>query len=252
MIRIMRTLSCAEVGRFNEAALLVHRTRSAEEFSSHLLGAMRKVLSADICVVDWYGFQGLDVRTVYDPMDAVPAGVNESLHLHAHQNPVYEQCRGSVGAISDFLTRKQWHLTDLYAEGFSQVEQEDGLILDISLRKDCRVSLISSRAKRGFTANERGLMALLEPHVREVFSRLQLQQRLARSLDEDARLEDVPLSLREREVLKWLAEGKRNSEIAFLLEISPGTVKKHLENIYTKLGVESRHAAALVAVRLRL
>ncbi len=42
------------------------------------------------------------------------------------------------------------------------------------------------------------------------------------------------------------------NEIAFLLEISPGTVKKHLENIYTKLGVENRHAAALVAVRLLL
>ena len=248
----MRTLSCAEVGRFNEAVLLVHRTRSAEEFSSHLLGAMRKMLSADICVVDWYGFQGLDVRTVYDPMDAVPAAVNASLHAHAHQNPVYEQCRGSVGAISDFLSRKQWHLTDLYAQGFSQVDQEDGLVLDMSLRKDCRLSLIGSRGKRGFTANERGLLALLEPHVREVFSRLQVQQRLARSLGEDASLEDVPLSMREREVLRWLAEGKTNAEIAFLLEISPGTVKKHLENIYAKLGVENRHAAALVAVRLRL
>lgn len=248
----MRTLSCAELGKFNEAVLLVHRTRSAEEFSGHLLRAMRKVLAADICVVDWYGFQGMDVRTVYDPMDAVPAGVNEALHRHAHQNPVYEQSRGAVGAISDFLTRKQWHLTDLHAEGFSKVEQEDGLMLDISLRKDCRVSLISSRGKRGFTANERGLMTLLEPHVREVFSRLQLQHRVARSLEGHDRLEDIPLSAREREVLAWLAEGKSNAEIAFLLEISPGTVKKHLENIYTKLGVENRHAAALVAVRLLL
>jgi hypothetical protein len=67
MILRIRILSRAEVGRFNEAVLLVHRTRSAGEFSAHLLGATRKVLSADICVVDWYGIQGLDVRTSMIP-----------------------------------------------------------------------------------------------------------------------------------------------------------------------------------------
>ena len=52
------------------------------------------------------------------------------------------------------------------------------------------------------------------------------------------------LTLREREVLHWLARGKTNAEIGAILGISAATVGKHLEHIYPKLGVENRTAAA--------
>lgn len=55
------------------------------------------------------------------------------------------------------------------------------------------------------------------------------------------------LTKREAEVLHWLGEGKRNSEIAHVLGISPRTVGRHCENLFAKLGVESRHAAGLIA-----
>ena len=55
---------------------------------------------------------------------------------------------------------------------------------------------------------------------------------------------DRLLTLREREVLEWLARGKSNSEIAQILGITTATVGKHLEHIYPKLGVENRTAAA--------
>jgi DNA-binding CsgD family transcriptional regulator len=51
------------------------------------------------------------------------------------------------------------------------------------------------------------------------------------------------LSTREREVLALVRDGLRNAEIAEALWVSPGTVRKHLENIYEKLGVHTRTAA---------
>ena len=51
------------------------------------------------------------------------------------------------------------------------------------------------------------------------------------------------LTAREREVLAWVARGKTNSEIAQLLWLAPSTVRKHLENVYSKLGVGTRTAA---------
>ena len=51
------------------------------------------------------------------------------------------------------------------------------------------------------------------------------------------------LTAREHEILVWLSRGKQNSEIAAILWISPGTVSKHLENIYAKLGVTNRAGA---------
>jgi len=53
------------------------------------------------------------------------------------------------------------------------------------------------------------------------------------------------LTSREIELLSWVAQGKSNREIGIILNIRPGTVSKHLENIYTKLGVCSRTAAVI-------
>ena len=53
------------------------------------------------------------------------------------------------------------------------------------------------------------------------------------------------LTRRETELLSWLAQGKSNPEIGIILNISLHTVTKHLEHIYTKLGVNSRTGAAI-------
>ena len=51
------------------------------------------------------------------------------------------------------------------------------------------------------------------------------------------------LTPREREVVVLVAEGKTNAEIARQLGISPGTVRRHLENVFAKLDVHTRTAA---------
>lgn len=58
------------------------------------------------------------------------------------------------------------------------------------------------------------------------------------------------ISLREAEVLLWLTHGKSNKEIAQILQLSPRTVNKHLEQIFEKLGIENRTAAATMSVRV--
>lgn len=58
---------------------------------------------------------------------------------------------------------------------------------------------------------------------------------------------ELGLTTREGEVLSWLAKGKTNRDIAQILGLSPRTVDKHLEQIYAKLGVENRTAAAALA-----
>jgi DNA-binding NarL/FixJ family response regulator len=58
------------------------------------------------------------------------------------------------------------------------------------------------------------------------------------------------LTPREAEVLLWIAQGKSNSDIATILETSVHTVKKHLQNLFAKLGVESRNSAMLRALEV--
>lgn len=69
---------------------------------------------------------------------------------------------------------------------------------------------------------------------------------LAEELDEVPLrvLRPLGLTAREAEVLRWVAEGKRDGEVAAILRLSPRTVQHHLERIYRKLGVQTRTAAA--------
>ena len=60
------------------------------------------------------------------------------------------------------------------------------------------------------------------------------------------------LSKRELEVLRLVAEGRGNAEIAKELFLSPATVKNHVAKMLNKLGVENRVEAAACAVRAQL
>ena len=68
--------------------------------------------------------------------------------------------------------------------------------------------------------------------------------------DEERLSDAFGLTIREASVLIWITHGKSNKEIAEILEMSPRTVNKHLEQIFNKLGIENRTAAATMAVRV--
>jgi DNA-binding response OmpR family regulator/DNA-binding CsgD family transcriptional regulator len=88
-----------------------------------------------------------------------------------------------------------------------------------------------------------------------VDGRTELLFRLAKA-DEDGEARRLSrafqLTDREAEVLVWTARGKSNREMSEILNISPRTVNKHLERIFTKLGVENRAAATSVAMSVIL
>ena len=60
-------------------------------------------------------------------------------------------------------------------------------------------------------------------------------------------LQTLGLTKREAEVLFWVSQGKRNSEIAQILDARSRTIGKHVERILSKLCVETRTAAANIA-----
>ncbi len=62
----------------------------------------------------------------------------------------------------------------------------------------------------------------------------------------------LAITYREAEVLLWLAHGKTNREIAGILEMSPRTVNKHLEQMFPKIGADNRTVAASVAIQIIL
>lgn len=83
---------------------------------------------------------------------------------------------------------------------------------------------------------------------------VQLSPQAAARLMREVRTPDSPEALTEREteVLRLLAQGRANKEIANILIIGEKTVKTHVSNILAKLNVQSRTQAALYAIRVGL
>ena len=85
--------------------------------------------------------------------------------------------------------------------------------------------------------------------------RVTLSPEAAQSLVETANQPAAPgldLTEREREVLSLLIEGLNNTQIAGRLTVSPSTIKSHVSNILSKLGVVSRTEAVTLALRHRI
>jgi DNA-binding CsgD family transcriptional regulator len=158
--------------------------------------------------------------------------------------PDYPVCRTAArtrGAvkITDFYSARQWHSTGMYTDCHRLQGSEHSLTV-------CLPTALPPTAGPGrylgltlgrgpgpdFSERDRALLTLLAPHLGQAY------------LDAERRRHPVPrLTPRQDELLRLLAAGLTNTQIARRLGISEATVRSHLENIYERLGVSSRTAA---------
>lgn len=140
----------------------------------------------------------------------------------------------SVTTIRDFYSRSEFarHPMSeiLHAQG---VEHEIVLPLPPQGPVDRRI-LLYRRKGTDFTETDLALLQLLQPHVAGLHARM-----LARR---DG-VASVQLTPRQWELMRMVAGGASNRQIARRLRLAEGTVRKHLENIYARLGVNSRAGA---------
>lgn len=163
---------------------------------------------------------------------------------------------------------------EVLREGLSSVTPEERILWDTpeaqrlldayGLRLDGRLKWLPSRLRAWMNRelSERNHQmdgfALCKPLVVErgestLLVRLRSKGRNIFLLPEESRagyvaqdLALLGLSPRKTEILVWVAQGKTNPEIGMILGISPRTVQKHLKRVYSRLGVENRHAAMVI------
>ncbi len=127
------------------------------------------------------------------------------------------------------------------------ISDEDDDVIDAIVAGACGYLLKDSSIQdlmQGIRAASIG-EALISPHIAAKV----LQCLRAASIDSETVAQGPELSDRETEVLRLIANGKDNAEIARDLHISPKTVKNHISNILMKLQIENRIQAAVYAVR---
>jgi DNA-binding CsgD family transcriptional regulator len=146
---------------------------------------------------------------------------------------------GSIVKIADFYSARQWHSVGTYCD----IYRPQGLEHDLMLTLPPPPGLVAGPGRtmrlfffRGpgpdFSDRDRAVLTLLRPHLHQAY------------LDAERRRHPVPrLTSRQTDLLRLVAAGHTNTQIARRLGISEATVRTHLENIYSRLQVSSRTAA---------
>jgi DNA-binding CsgD family transcriptional regulator len=155
-------------------------------------------------------------------------------HFHEHPLVRFHAYQGGrvPQRISDSVPFGQFRRSALYNDYYRRIRIDHAIALPIYVRDGLLVSFVLNRTRRDFTDRERALLDVLRPHLARIFQRVNIAG---------------GLTARESEVLRWVAAGKSDAQIGAILRISARTVQKHLQNVYDKLGVESRTAAAMRA-----
>ncbi len=147
--------------------------------------------------------------------------------------------RANLFLVAEDHEHTQYHYQTLFAEALrSHLERTQSDLIPVLRRRAS-----DWYEQHGFLvdAKERNILVLSSPQEKEVHAESQVQQALA-----SQHLLD-PLSTREIEVLRLMARGDSNVEIANDLIIAPATVKRHVSNILSKLQAANRTQGVAVA-----
>ncbi|MFQ3229891.1 MAG: DNA-binding CsgD family transcriptional regulator [Reinekea sp.] len=202
--------------------------------------------------------------TVVDISDK-DVDVNESIQLfnrYASQHPVIARAVHSGNAnaqsISDFLTRSEFQNLELYQYLYKHLHTEDQLSVGF-VENGYVTGLSVNRATWGFTENER---SLLNHVARCVFPFYRILQKDNHSETENRPMVETYMGIiteqyqvlgitpREGDVLALIARGKSNKQIALAFNISEGTVKKHVENLFRRMEVNNRVSLTIKAMTM--
>ena len=173
-----------------------------------------------------------------EPRDPVSPALLAAFLRHMTDHPLIRlHAAGDLGTyrLSDTTSMRWFRHTPLYGEFFGPAALEHQLTLGLEATPQRLTGLWFNRARRDFSDDDLLTAELVRPRLQA--AEVAMRRAVART----------QLTAREREVLEIVATGATNAAVAEALVVSPGTVKKHLDNIYAKLSVGSRAAAADLA-----
>ena len=171
-----------------------------------------------------------------------PSWLFPELERVGRQDPIHAvHCHRAVEpvAISDLLSAAAFRRRDVYRRVCEPLGTVDSLRIYLPAPPGHARFFFFDKSRRGFSTRSREMLSLLRPHL--VAARAHREPRAAQLSGPTG-----VLTAREDAIMRLVARGQSNAGIASTLWISEHTVRKHLENVYAKLGVHSRTEAAAV------
>ena len=235
----MTSLEIADVRRFGEFIQSVGSV-SGSALPLEVVEALGELIPClDVVYFDRSGAR--DVVVTAGTLHFSPA-VLQAMWAYGPQRPtapIWLMAADGAVKLSDRISRRELLRLDFYQEVMRPLGIEDDLVVLLPVEAHATAGFSFTRAKP-FTERDILILNLLVPHL------ARLRARMATA---PASRPGVDLTKREWDVMDYLAQGKGNKEIASLLSVTSGTVRKHLEHVFAKLGVHTRTAAVARAFR---
>jgi DNA-binding CsgD family transcriptional regulator len=240
----MRELGARHFRQILRFVGLAQDIEGEEPFPVPVLEELRELIPSDavsFSELDRVGRVGLGLVSVgEEDIEAPPEEVYWQLR-HEYPTCAYQErtLDWSALTLSDFVSRRELRRRRLYDEWFRPlgIEHELTAGLDSPL-SHTKVFLFDRRDGKDFSERDRAVLDALRPWLARLYRAAERRRGVS-----DASSHDPRLTAREHEILELVAEGMTNAEVAQALWLSPGTVRRHLENAYRKLGVHTRTAA---------
>jgi DNA-binding NarL/FixJ family response regulator len=197
--------------------------------------------------------------------DIGPAGVEALVIPHldeswtarfaelAHENPLYQrwlQTRdGRAYRFCDVTTREELEATRLYREVYIPLGIHYQVALTLPNEPDRILAIVLHRDDREFTDAERDFLNRARPFLIQAYRNAIAYSETGRPSATNMKeaLIAQGLTTRQAEVVRHVALGGSNRDVAVRLGLSDRTVQKHLQHAFRKLGVSTRSAAAAIA-----
>jgi len=217
---------------------------SADRLPTSMMAGLRELIPCDSVSFTTYDTERREVFFDQDVGEPAPVadsdweGLGKAFWTHYWDSPPchYPDSSGdltSVTTASDFYSVRELHSAAMYCEWFRPMGVEREMMLCLPSRPGRVLRLLFWRGPGpDFSPRERSLLTLLRPHLYDAYR----EQRRRRS--------SIPqLTARQRQLLRLVAAGHTNGQIARRLSITEATVRKHLEHVFQRLHVTSRTAA---------
>jgi DNA-binding CsgD family transcriptional regulator len=219
-----------------------------DAFPPPVLEALRRLIPCEVISYGHYAARGRRwaIRTAPDGVAPVPAPISDAYDRLHDQDPFLPSPRtiGRAVRVSDLMRPHELHALEFYQEVVRPLGMEHSIQLWLLRGEEIVGGFGFDAAAADFSDRDLDVLDFLAPDLLRLYRRAATHRRMNGETDATA-----VLTPRELEVVRLVAVGLTNPEIARTLFIAPGTVRKHLENAYARLGVRSRAAAVAVAVR---
>ncbi len=234
---------------------------STDGFAAAGVRVLAKLVASELTTLSVCDLRSGRRSVVSDPPRAIGSHDVDCFNRFFFQHPLVRyhaaHVDGGSRKISDSLPPRVFRETSLYNAYYRRIGIDHVIAVPLFVDASLLVSFVFNRTRRDFSERDRAVLDAVRQPLAGFYRAALTLERTRRSLarmrarieheggsaievSAGGRLGAAPrraaLTAREEQVLRWVAAGKSNAQIAAIVGASPGTVQKHLEHVYVKLG----------------